>query len=59
MLKVTGKSNEKRLAEAHTKIEELNSIKGENEQLVKKNGFLTKQVEVNLKEIESLKNSSE
>jgi hypothetical protein len=31
MLKVTGKSNEKRLAEAHTKIEELNSIKGENE----------------------------
>lgn len=27
MLKVTGKSNEKRLAEAHTKIEELNSVK--------------------------------
>ena len=27
--------------------------------MAKKNGFLTKQVEVNLKEIESLKNSSE
>ena len=35
-MKVTTKSLEQRLAQAQTTIEELNSVKSENEQLLKK-----------------------
>jgi len=56
--KVTTKSLEQRLTQAQTKIEELNSIKSESEQLSKKYSILKTQFEVQIKEIEGLKKSN-
>ena len=58
-MKVTIKSLEQRLTTAQTKIEELNSVKGENEQLTKKHGILKKQLEASIKEIEGHKKHQE
>jgi len=58
-MKVTTKSLEQRLAQAQTKIEELNSVKGENEQANKKLNALKKNLEASIKEIESLKKSGD
>jgi predicted nucleic acid-binding Zn-ribbon protein len=58
-MKVTIKSLEQRLASAQTKIEELNSVKGENEQLTKKHGVLKKQLEASVLEIEGYKKRQE
>ena len=44
-MKVTTKSLEQRLTQAQSRIEELNSVKGENEDLNKKHGALKSQLE--------------
>jgi len=58
-MKVTTKSLEQRLAQAQTKIEELNSVKGENEVQTKKLNGLTKKLESSFKEMESMKKAHE
>lgn len=52
---VTLKTLEKKLAQAQTKIEELNYIKGESEQNLKKHDTLIKQFEGLIKDLESVK----
>lgn len=54
-MKVTTKSLEQRLTQAQSRIEELNSVKGENEDLNKKHGALKSQLEKSIKEIENHK----
>jgi predicted nucleic acid-binding Zn-ribbon protein len=54
-MKVTNKSLEQRLTQAHTKIEELNSVKGENEAMKKKFNSLNKNLEDAKIEIEGHK----
>lgn len=58
-MKVTIKSLEQRLTTAQTKIEELNSVKGENETMTKKHSILKKQLESSIKEIEGHKKHQE
>jgi len=58
-LKVTLKSLEQRLAQAQTKIEELNAVKGENEAVNKKFATQKKHLETCIKEIEGYKKYQE
>lgn len=53
--KVTIQSHEKKLAQAQTRIEELNHVKGENEQMIKQQASLKKQFEEKHKEELQLK----
>ena len=57
--KVTIQSHEKKLAQAHTKIEELNHIKGENEQMVKQMTSFKKKFEDKHKEGEAMRKNIE
>jgi TolA-binding protein len=54
-MKVTTKSLEQRLTQAQTKIEELNSVKAENETLKKKQINTQKNLDESKAEVDSLK----